>query len=370
MNRSLFRFAASRWLHIGFVAAACMCTATLPAHATTDVEPGTRAGTLQGALYRIDIPEHWNGDLVMVMHGYQPVGGKITTPMTAADATPTFLKQGYAVAQSQYASQGFAVSDAIADTERLREYFIHTVAQPTRTYIYGFSLGGLEVAASIERYPHTYAGALITCGATISTPEFISRITVTPLLAFDTLIPGILPDLAAPDSPPVVPRDVFAKALQAHPQQAALLEKRLQETADTLPGELWLYYFALREMEKRAGGLPLDNRQTVYHGFGDDDAFNRKVHRYAGSPAAIAYAQHNVTLTGQIDIPLVMQWNAFDPTIPERFHDIYPEQVRAAGHGKLLTILPPVGQTHCNFTDEQTAEQFKTLVDKAGGAGR
>lgn len=369
MNHSPFRFATSRWLLL-FALAACLGTATLPAHATTNVKPGTRAGMLQGALYRIDIPEHWNGDLVMVMHGYQPVGGRITTPMTAADATPVFLKQGYAVAQSQYASQGWAVGDAIADTERLREYFIHTVAQPARSYIYGFSLGGLEVAASIERYPHAYTGALITCGGTISTPEFISRLAITPLLAFDTLIPGILPDLAAPGSPPAVPRNVFAKALQAHPEQAALLEKRLQETADTLPGELGLYYMALREIEQRAGGLPLDNRQTVYHGFGDDAAFNCRVYRYAGSPAAIAYAQRNVTLTGQIDIPLVMQWNVFDPTIPERFHDIYPEQVRAAGRGKLLTILAPVGQTHCNFTDEQTVEQFKTLVDTAGGAGR
>ncbi|RUL62606.1 hypothetical protein EKH79_15125 [Dyella dinghuensis] len=341
---------------------------SLPASAA-DIKPGARTGVLQGALYRIDIPENWNGGLVMVMHGYQPVGGRITTPMTAADATPVFLKQGYAVAQSQYASQGWAVADAIADTERLREYFVHTIAQPTRTYIYGFSLGGLEVAASIERYPHAYNGALITCGATLSTTEFVSRVVVTPLLAFDTLIPGVLPDLAAPGSPPVVPRDVFAKALQAHPVQAALLEKRLQETADTLPGELWLYYFALREMEQRAGGLPLDNRQTVYHGFGDDNAFNRKVHRYAGSPAAIAYAQRNVTLTGQIDIPLVMQWNVFDPTIPGRFHDIYPEQVRAAGHGKLLTILAPVGQTHCNFTDAQTDEAFEALLRKTGVGG-
>jgi hypothetical protein len=363
-RRSDFRL-ANTW----FALAVCLGVAALSAHAATNAKPGTRAGTLQGALYRIDIPEHWNGDLVMVMHGYQPVGGKITTPMTAADATPVFLKQGYAVAQSQYASQGWAVGDAIADTERLREYFIHTVAHPGHTYIYGFSLGGLEVAASIERYPHAYTGALITCGGTLSTPEFTSRLVLTPLLAFDALIPGVLPDLAAPDSPPMVPRDVFVKALQAHPEQAALLEKRLQETSDTLPGELWLYYVGMREMERRAGGMPVDNRLTVYHGFGDDAAFNRKVRRYAGAPAAMAYAQRNVTLTGQIDTPLVMQWNAFDPTIPERFHAIYPEQVRAAGHGKLLTVLAPVGQTHCNFTDAQTLEQFKTLVTKAGGAG-
>jgi len=92
------------------------------------------------------------------------------------------------------------------------------------------------------------------------------------------------------------------------------------------------------------------------------DTFNRQVHRYAGSPAAMAYAQRNVTLTGRIDAPLVMQWNAFDQTIPSRFHPIYPDQVRAAGKGKLLTVLAPIGDGHCNFTDAQIAAAFRTLV--------
>ena len=110
--------------------------------------------------------------------------------------------------------------------------------------------------------------------------------------------------------------------------------------------------------------MPVDNRKTIYQGFGDDAAFNRRVHRYAGSAAAMAYAERNVTLTGRIDIPLVMQWNVFDQTVPARFHSIYPDQVRAAGKGKLLTVLAPIGNGHCNFTDAQTAAAFETLVGK------
>ena len=286
MKRTASRYAT--YALLGCLAWAT-CIGSPPARAT-ELTPGTHAGTLQGALYRIDVPEHWNGDLVMLMHGYQPVGARITTPMKAADATADFLKLGYAVAQSQYASQGWAVDDAIADNEWLRQYFIRTYGRPAHTYLYGFSLGSLEVLASIERYPHAYTGALATCAVAVSTPEFIARAVVTPLVAFDALIPGVLPDLAAPDSPPFIPEAVFAKALQAHPHEAALLQKRLQEPT-TLP--LSLYYMALRELERRAGGLPVDNRNTVYHGFGDDAAFNRRVHRYAGSPAAMAYVQRS-----------------------------------------------------------------------------
>lgn len=357
-----------RVIGVWLVLAAGIGFGSLPARAT-DLKPGTHAGTLQGAPYRIDIPADWNGDLVMLMHGYQPVGAPRTTPMKAAEATLLFLKQGYAVAQSEYASQGWAVGDAVVDNERLRHHFIRTFARPAHTYIYGFSLGGLETVASIERYRHAYTGALVMCGATVSTPELLSRAVVAPLVAFDTLIPGVLPNLAAADSPPSIPPAVFAKALQAHPQQAALLEKRLQETPETLPS-LALYYMLLREFEQRAGGMPVDNRKTVYHGFGDDAAFNRQVHRYAGSPAAMAYAQRNVTLTGRIDVPLVMQWNAFDQTIPSRFHPVYPDQVHAAGNGKLLTVLAPIGDGHCNFTDAQIAAAFETLVRQAGTGGR
>lgn len=363
MQRTAPRHAIFPRISAGLLVAAWIGFGFLSVHAA-GLKPGTHAGTLQGALYRIDIPAHWNGDLVMVMHGYQPVGAPIKTPMIAADATPVFLKLGYAVAQSEYVSQGWAVSDAIVDNERLRQYFVRTFAHPAHTYIYGFSLGGLETAASIERYRHAYTGALITCGVTVSTPEFMARAVVTPLVAFDALIPGVLPDLATPNSPPFIPPAVFAKALQEHPNEAAILEKRLQETPETLP-TLSLYYMGLRELERRSGGMPVDNRNTIYHGFGDDDAFNRRVHRYTGSVAAMAYAQRNVTLTGQIDTPLVMQWNAFDPTVPSRFHSVYPDQIRAAGNGKLLTVLAPVGDGHCNFTDAQTAAAFEALVNKA-----
>lgn len=65
-----------------------------------------------------------------------------------------------------------------------------------------------------------------------------------------------------------------------------------------------------------------------------------------------------------------MQWNAFDQTIPARFHPIYPDQVRAAGHGGLLTVLAPTGDGHCNFTDAQTSTAFQVLVRKTGTGGR
>lgn len=343
--------------------ALCGLVPSLPAYAAKP-SPGAYTGKLQNAPYRIDIPANWNGDLVMLMHGYQPVGAPVTDPMTAADSTPVFLAKGFAVAQSQFSSQGWAVSDAIADNEKLRQYFTKTYGAPKHTYVYGVSLGGLAVAATVERYPHAYSGAMITCGLTVSGPDFLDQGIVTPLVAFDALIPGVIPDLAAADSPPGISPDDIAKAVHEHPKEAAILAKRLEEKPETLP-TLALYYMGLREIEKRAGGMPVDNRNETYDGFGDDATLNQKAHRYTAPAQAIAYAKQNVTLTGHIDVPVVMQWNTFDPTIPTRFHGVYPAQVKAAGAGKWLTVLHPIGEGHCNFTDEQTATAFDTLVHKA-----
>lgn len=337
----------------------------VPTALATEAEPASRTGTLHGAPYRIDVPADWNGDLVMLMHGYQPQGTPRATPMKRDDATQVFLQQGYAVAQSGYASQGWAVGDAIVDNERLRQLAFRSVGRPRHTYLAAFSLGGLGAAASLERYPHAYAGALILCGATVSTPELLSRGLLEPLVAFDALIPGVLPDLSATDAPTFVSPSVFAQALQSHPAQAALLERRLQLTPDS---SLALYYMVLRELTQRAGGMPVDNRTILYQGFGDDAAFNRRVHRYTGAPAALAYAERHVSLTGRIDVPLVMQWNLADPTIPARLHASYPDQVRAAGNAKRLTVLAPVGQGHCDFSDAQIGAAFGTLLQNAGTA--
>ncbi|WP_424683591.1 alpha/beta hydrolase family protein [Frateuria sp. YIM B11624] len=355
----------ARWI-AGTALAACLGMPAPAALAAGAPSKQPTSGTLHGAPYRIDVPADWNGDLVMLMHGYEPQGAPRATPMEPKEPTQLFLGQGYAVAQSAYASQGWAVGDAIIDNERLRQLAVHHVGRPRHTYLVGFSLGGLEAAASLERYPHAYTGALILCGATVSTPELASHALLEPLVTFDALIPGVLPDLAAADAPEFVPPTVFATALKTHPAQAALLERRLQGTQTSLS----LYYMVLRELEQRAGGMPVDNRTTVYRGFGDDAAFNRRVHRYAGPAEALAYADRNASLTGRIEVPLVMEWNVADMTIPSRLHGVYPEQVRAAGSGNLLTVLAPAGEGHCGFSDAQIGAAFGTLLQKTGAASR
>lgn len=329
----------------------------------------TSAGALDGVPYRIDIPTNWNGDLVVLMHGYEPKGVPRQNPWPQNEEAPVFLSRGYAVAASAFASQGWAVGDALENSEKLRQFFIKENRTPHHAYVVGFSLGGLESLATMERYGHEYSGALSLCGVNVSAPDIVARGVVTPLVAFDAYFPGVLPDLADPASPAMVDQERIQEALKANPTSAARLEDRLQETSATLPGSLMLDYMVLHEIVQRAGGMPVDTMKTTYTEFADDGTFNKKVHRYKGAPSAMAYLANNVTLTGKIKAPVVLQRNAFDQTVPSRFDTVYPGLAKAAGNASKVTVLPPVGEGHCAFTHEEIGKAFDVLVERTSQAG-
>lgn len=358
-------------LSLSLVVAGCASTPTPPASSVAVPRisaPVAISDELEGAPYRIDIPANWNGDVVMLLHGYEPKGVPRQTAWPQNEAAPVFLARGYAVAASAYRTQGWAVAEALPDIERLRQHFAATYGQPRHTYLAGFSLGGHLALASLEQQGRHYAGALSLCGINMPAAVAFDEVVVTALVALDSHFPQAL-SLAAggltdPSSPAMPDPEAIEAALAGNEAVAAQLSERLQVPRPALSGAMMLYYIALREMQQRAGGMPVDNRKTVYAGFGDDAAFNRGVRRYAADPQAAAYLKAHVSLSGRVDAPVVLMSNTADQTIPVRFQRNYPELVRAAGRGDKLVVLPAVGEGHCDFTAEQIDHAFATLVNR------
>ena len=322
-------------------------------------------GELAGAAYRIDIPAGWNGDLVMLLHGYEPKGMPRPTPMAQNEAAPLFLSQGYAVASSAYREQGWAVEAAREDNERLRAHFVEKYGRPGHTYVAGFSMGGQIVLATLEHHGAQYDGGLSLCGVNTSTDRIIDDGALTNLLAFDDFFPGVLGlaqgGLADPASPDMIDPGAVEKALVSDEAKAALLSKRLQIPREALAGAIMLSNLIQREMQTRVGGFPLDNTTTRYAGFGDDDAFNRSVRRYHGSPDAIRQLAQIGALSGRIDKPLVLLSNNADQTVAPRFAADYAQRARKAGRGKWLHVLPPAGSGHCGFANDDMLVGLRAL---------
>src|SRR6185436_2829370 len=100
------------------------------------------SGELNGAPYRIRMPEVWNGTLLIFAHGYRDKAdhpGEIDN--RNADVAPNpaleepLLAQGFALAGSAYKDNGWAVGDAIQDTKNLAVFFRENVGQPQRTIL-------------------------------------------------------------------------------------------------------------------------------------------------------------------------------------------------------------------------------------------
>lgn len=322
-------------------------------------------GTLDGAPYRIDMPADWNGDLVVYLHGYEPAGMPRPEEMPQNDFDRWLLSKGYLLAQSAYSAQGWAIAEALDDSEKVRQLAVESYGAPKRTFLIGHSMGAHAALATLERQPQHYDGALALCGVNAPNAEVFADAVVPPLLAFDLWFPGALGlapgGLADPASPPFVPEETFAAALAGNEARAQQLATRFEMPRDGLAGGLMIRYLALREMIRRAGGFPVDNRATRYSGLGDDAAFNAAVRRHAGDPPAIAYVRANAELAGRAPKPVVVLSNAVDPTVPPSIAARYAAMARTGGNGGNVLELPPTGVGHCAFGPADVDAAFAVL---------
>jgi pimeloyl-ACP methyl ester carboxylesterase len=354
------RNATPLWLCLG------LCTALLlpPAWAKPPVSPAphSETGQLQGAPWRIDVPANWNGELVMYAHGFEPVGTPRPDPWPGNSWSEALVKAGYAVAQSGYGPQGWAVPEAIDDTERLRQRFVAQHPDTRRTWILGFSMGGAVAIATLERLPGNYTGGVSLCGANLP-GDVLAAEVLTTLVAFEYFFPGAkgLPDggLASPAAAPLTytqMHDPIAAAAQSNPVSAAVLARRLELQPDELADTVALHTLVFQQLVKRSGGIPVGNAGTVYAGFGDDKAFNAGVRRVTADTAAQATLDRELRLSGALTRPLLLQFNHNDPSVTPRFEPVYPALAAKAGATPQLHLLPPTGEGHCDFTPEEVVE--------------
>ena len=333
-------------------------TRAVPMEAVVDT------GRINGAPYRIDVPARWNGGLVMYAHGYDtpsPRGHSVAAG--GPGLRDVFLRRGFAIAQSGYRTQGWAVAEAIEDNEALRRHFIARHGRPDSTFVAGHSMGGHITVATIERFPEHYDGALPLCGPLSPALDFFDDALFDLLVSFDHLFPRVLPvaGLADANGPPMVAPQGIEAALKAEPEKAGLLAQRFGIRPPQLAGVVSFYYAILKELQGRAGGNPFDNTGTVYGGFGDDAAFNRGVRRYTATPEAVAYLRRNYTPTGRIVDPVLSVHTTYDPIVAPSHVNQYAVITGLAGTQDRFVGRYVVADGHCAITPAQIGSAFDAL---------
>ena len=206
-------------------------------------EAQVEAGQLNGAAFRIEIPAAWNKGLVMYCHGYEFTG---TPPPDwndpqAKHLREVFLSRGFAFAQSAYSTKGWAVKEAIEDTEALRRYFVAKYGQPRETFVTGHSMGALISVATLERYPEIYDGSLPMCGPLSPSLDFFEDRVFDMLVTFEYYFPGTVgsaTDVPADFKFSIAGSEKVRDAIKASPEKAAMFGKHYNVTPAELPSVL------------------------------------------------------------------------------------------------------------------------------------
>ncbi|HWL84624.1 MAG TPA: hypothetical protein VNO21_02410 [Polyangiaceae bacterium] len=135
----------------------------------------TLTGTVDNVPFLADVPDPWNGTLLLWNHAYRQV------PPPAEDCDPDhpevkawLLDHGYALAGSEYPDFVWSAPELIHDQLALLDWFTAEVAQPRHTVTWGRSLGGQMTAVLAERYPQRFSGALPMCGEIAGPAGFVN----------------------------------------------------------------------------------------------------------------------------------------------------------------------------------------------------
>jgi pimeloyl-ACP methyl ester carboxylesterase len=333
----------------------------------------TEIGTLQGADYRIDIPDDWNRGLVMFYHGYA------VTPVTFEKderISPMFdgmLSRGFAVLQSAYSATGWSIEEGAIDTERLRKEFIAKHGQPKQTILSGMSMGGTLIVMAMEDHPDLYDGALSLCGVLEPSDRLMQR-DFALRAAFDHYFPdvlGALVPVAADFMPTDALIDKVAAAMKANPAGTqALLSFYGVGDAKTLPDVIVFDTYEILEMQQRAHGNPFGNADLIYTGSGDDFALNDGVHRYRADSAAVQRMAKFYTPTGKLERPLLALHDTGDPLVPASTAFDYALATQRLGHGDNFVLQYVNRKGHCVFTPAEIDRAFGELLDWIHAGGR
>lgn len=355
-------------------------------------------GVLDGAGYRIEVPQNWNGMLVMYAHGYAGTGPAVNVNDPTIRAH--LVRNGYAWAASSFAKNYYDVRAGVEDTNALALAFAKIAAQngralpaPTKTYIIGTSMGGHIAAAAVDaeaietaNSKVRYSGAVPMCGV-LGDTELYNYLGASQIAAQQ------LAGMPATSWPVSNWADILPKV------NGALFTRF--PTATTAQGDKY------KEIVKQltGGERPMFNEgfagsrnATVWDTFGRDGSINGILNREGVNTTQIVYQlDNNPALTpeeqsfnqaayrikddpeanrlrrdglrwvpktnARISVPVVTIHTLGDLYVPFSMEQIYKRRAIAQGTDKWLVQRAIRGVNHCDFTEQEQTQAFDAMVN-------
>ncbi|HEY0764220.1 MAG TPA: hypothetical protein VGD61_17715 [Pyrinomonadaceae bacterium] len=354
------------------------------------------SGEINGAPYRIRVPEVWNGTLLIFAHGYRDKAdhpGEIdnrnadVAPNAALEAP--LLAQGFALAGSAYKDNGWAVKDAIQDTKNLAVFFRENVGQPQRTILVAASLGTFVGYKSMEQFNGIYDGALCLCSAGAgSTRLWDSGVPL--YLAYDVIfgIPASWGTVGEVRNDIDFDTEVLAKLAPELSNIANFPKFEFIRLVAKNPGrgltpppppaffpgwaltDFFFFTEARAELQRRAGGPIVQNLDQSYDLTAAEKAYLAGIglptpvvdawlaqmnarRNIEAKQSARNYVRNNTEFNGKIHNPILTLHTIIDPLLVVANDRAYAELNASAGKEELLFQTFSTGVGHCNLTGPQ-----------------
>jgi len=393
---------------------AAAVTFTAQAAATGDVvDMSTTSrwqGVLNGALYKVEVPVNWNGQLVMYAHGYRGTGNALTTD--APQIRRWLIQNGYAWAASSYSKNYYDVRAGVEDTNALALAFNdiatkngRTLATPTKYFITGVSMGGHITTAAIEDeaaataiHKVKYNGAVPMCGV-VGDTELFNEFAAMQVTA--QALAGL----------PAYPTDKWAD-INAQVTTALFGVATLGSVVTPTAGAGMKYASVLQNI---TGGprpmysIGLSYGQAFAFAYGtftadpatpygsvtgilnknvlDTTGFTYTIDGDAASSTALNASAQKITpavdanrlrtdglrwipkANGEFKIPVVSIHTLGDLFVPFSMEQVYQKRVAAKGNSAYLVQRAIRGVSHCDFTNAEQTKAFSDMVAwEKGGA--
>ncbi|WP_248294531.1 S9 family peptidase [Actinoplanes sp. TBRC 11911] len=352
-------------------------------------------GISRGAGYRIEVPDHWNGRLVLYAHGFRGTGTTVTVSSPSLRAH--YIARGFAWAASSYATNGYDVGQGVRDSYALIGLFRSAVGKPARQVLMtGDSMGGHITGVAIETYPSAFAGAMPSCGVLGDKELFdyfldanvtaaaLARVRVEfPLHPGEdyqdiwrTQVAAILPQLGVrAGAPPVLTalgREWSDVVENRSGGQRPGFEGSFAywNTATSLaplgdlPFLFGVYPGLTGGTANIARGNVTDNRFTVYRASSllTTLRLNASVLRVRPTDVASPGLSGIPRIDGRPPVPVLSLHDIGDLFVPFSMEQTYAREAARNGRANLFVSRAIRGTGHCDFTTAERQEAFDDLV--------
>jgi pimeloyl-ACP methyl ester carboxylesterase len=331
--------------------------------------PGARAdfGRLGGAVYQLEVPDEWNGRLVLWMHGFEDFEPEAS--VSAPDIRAYLISQGYAWGASSFSSTSWIPGRATDESAALWDRFAKQHGRPDRTYVIGMSMGGAAGHIAAERYANRFDGVLALCGAAGATPgltdgvnQFVAAAYVAGVTQaeFDASpdISGLIRDRIRPALREPARRERFERIM------VALTGGQRPFDREGFRGDEDTNWRRL-ELSLVSGVVP--RRGTPYRlgpGSGvSDQEFNRAAIRPRTNDELLRTFVAGNEVTGDLQVPLLTLHSTGDGQVPIEQARILRRRVDGADAADLLVQRVIRDAGHCGFTSSEWVASFDALVE-------